>query len=90
MTIEIKKQYDLVDYETSVEFMQLRVNQILNKSKNELIWFLNHDHIYTQGTSATTNEILKKNKIRIVKTNRGGKTTYHGPGQIICYFAIDT
>ena len=89
MTIEIKKQYDLVDYETSVEFMQLRVNQIFNKSKNELIWFLNHDHIYTQGTSAAKNEILKKNKIRIVKTNRGGKTTYHGPGQRIVYFMID-
>ena len=89
MTIEIKKQYDLVDYETSVKFMQIRVNQIFNKSKNELIWFLNHDHIYTQGTSAKTNEILKKNKIRIVKTNRGGKTTYHGPGQRIVYFMID-
>ena len=89
MTIEIKKQYDLVHYETSVKFMQLRVDQIFNKSKNELIWFLNHDHIYTQGTSAKTNEILKKNKIRIVKTNRGGKTTYHGPGQRIVYFMID-
>ena len=89
MTIEIKKQYDLVHYETSVKFMQIRVNQIFNKSKNELIWFLNHDHIYTQGTSAKTNEILKKNKIRIVKTNRGGKTTYHGPGQRIVYFMID-
>ena len=89
MTIEIKKQYDLVHYETSVKFMQIRVNQISNKSKNELIWFLNHDHIYTQGTSAKTNEILKKNKIRIVKTNRGGKTTYHGPGQRIVYFMID-
>ena len=89
MTIEIKKQYDLVHYETSVKFMQNRVNQIFNKSKNELIWFLNHDHIYTQGTSAKTNEILKKNKIRIVKTNRGGKTTYHGPGQRIVYFMID-
>tara|TARA_B000000475_G_scaffold259131_1_gene241783 strand:- start:363 stop:1010 length:648 start_codon:yes stop_codon:yes gene_type:complete len=89
MTIEIKKQYDLVHYENSVKFMQIRVNKIINKSKNELIWFLNHDHIYTQGTSATTNEILKKNKIRIVKTNRGGKTTYHGPGQRIVYFMID-
>ena len=89
MTIEIKKQYDLVHYETSVKFMQIRVNQIFNKSKNELIWFLNHDHIYTQGTSSKTNEILKKNKIRIVKTNRGGKTTYHGPGQRIVYFMID-
>ena len=89
MTIEIKKQYDLVHYETSVKFMQIRVNKIINKSKNELIWFLNHDHIYTQGTSAVENEILKKNKIRIVKTNRGGKTTYHGPGQRIVYFMID-
>ena len=89
MTIEIKKQYDLVHYETAVKFMQIRVNKIINKSKNELIWFLNHDHIYTQGTSAKKNEILKKNKIRIVKTNRGGKTTYHGPGQRIVYFMID-
>ena len=60
MTIEIKKQYDLVDYETSVEFMQLRVNSIINKSNNELIWFLSHDHIYTQGTSSSDSEILKK------------------------------
>ena len=89
MTIEIKKQYNLVDYETAVKFMQLRVNQIFNKSKNEIIWFLNHDHIYTQGTSANKNEILKKNQIRIIKTNRGGKTTYHGPGQRIVYFMID-
>tara|TARA_B100000959_G_scaffold272087_1_gene321011 strand:- start:320 stop:967 length:648 start_codon:yes stop_codon:yes gene_type:complete len=89
MTIEIKKQYDLVEYENSIEFMQQRVSEIFNKSKNELIWFLNHDHIYTQGTSATENEIIKKNEIRIVKTNRGGKTTYHGPGQRIVYFMID-
>ena len=89
MNIEIKKQYDLVDYETAVESMQLRVSEIYNKSQNELIWFLNHDHIYTQGTSAAKNEILKKNEIRILKTNRGGKTTYHGPGQRIVYFMID-
>ncbi|MBD1147648.1 lipoyl(octanoyl) transferase LipB [Pelagibacterales bacterium SAG-MED31] len=89
MNIEIKKQYDLVNYEAAVEFMKLRVNQIHNNSNTELIWFLNHDHIYTQGTSASENEILKKNKIRIVKTNRGGKTTYHGPGQRIVYFMID-
>ena len=89
MTIEIKKQYNLVNYNTSLEFMKLRVNDIINESKDELIWFLNHDHIYTQGTSANKNEILKKNKIRIIKTNRGGKTTYHGPGQRIVYFMIN-
>ena len=89
MSIEIKKQYDLVDYEAAVKFMQLRVSEISNNLQKELIWFLNHDHIYTQGTSAKENEILKMNEIRIVKTNRGGKTTYHGPGQRIVYFMID-
>ena len=89
MNIEIKKQYDLVDYEASVKFMQLRVNEISNNLQKELIWFLSHDHIYTKGTSAHENEILKTNEIKIVKTNRGGKTTYHGPGQRIVYFMID-
>ena len=89
MSIEIKKQYNFVDYEKSVELMKTRVGEIIDESKEELIWFLNHDHIYTQGTSATKNEILKKNKIQIVKTNRGGKTTYHGPGQRIIYFIIN-
>ncbi len=89
MSIEIKKQYNFVDYEKSVELMKTRVSEIVDESKEELIWFLNHDHIYTQGTSASKNEILKKNKIQIVKTNRGGKTTYHGPGQRIIYFIIN-
>ena len=89
MNIEIKKQYDLVDYEASVKFMQLRVNEISKNLQKELIWFLNHDHIYTKGTSANENEILKTNAIKIVKTNRGGKTTYHGPGQRIVYLMID-
>ena len=89
MNIEIKKQYDLVDYEASVKFMQHRVNEISRNLQKELIWFLNHDHIYTKGTSANQNEILKKNEIKIVNTNRGGKTTYHGPGQRIVYFMID-
>ena len=89
MNIEIKKQYDLVDYEASVKFMQLRVKEISRNLQKELIWFLNHDHIYTKGTSANENEILKTNEIKVVKTNRGGKTTYHGPGQRIVYFMID-
>ena len=89
MNIEIKKQYDLVDYEASVKFMQLRVKEISRNLQKELIWFLNHDHIYTKGTSADENEILKTNEIKILKTNRGGKTTYHGPGQRIVYFMID-
>ena len=89
MNIEIKKQYGFVNYEKSLEYMKSRVGEIITESKEELIWFLNHDHIYTQGTSASENEILRKNKIQIIKTNRGGKTTYHGPGQRIIYFIIN-
>jgi len=89
MNIEIKKEYNFKDYEESLDFMKKRANEIFIDSKNELIWFLNHDHVYTQGTSSSDNEILKKNNIKIIKTNRGGKTTYHGPGQRIVYFMIN-
>ncbi len=87
--IEIKKSNNLIDYESSLKIMKSRVIDIQNKNKNELLWFLNHNHIYTQGTSASDNEILKENKIKVIKTNRGGKTTYHGPGQRIVYFLIN-
>ena len=87
--IEIKVSKELIDYESSLKFMKLRVNQIQNSEKTELLWFLNHNHIYTQGTSANHNEIIRSNGIKIINTNRGGKTTYHGPGQRIVYFMIN-
>ncbi len=87
--IEIKKSSKLINYESSVEFMQSRTIEIHKGNENELIWFLNHNHIYTQGTSAEKSEIIKANNIKIIKTNRGGKTTYHGPGQRIVYFLIN-
>ncbi len=89
MNIEIKKNYNLVDYEESIDIMKGRVDDITNQKKAELIWFLSHDHIFTQGTSASETEVIKKNQIRTIKTNRGGKTTYHGPGQRIVYFMIN-
>ena len=87
--IEIKKSIELIDYESSIKFMKSRVEKIKNNNQNELIWFLNHSNIYTQGTSTGKDEIVKKNKINIIQTNRGGKTTYHGPGQRIVYFLIN-
>ena len=53
-----------------------------------MIWILEHKELYTAGTSSSENDILDKS-IKIIKTNRGGKITYHGPGQLICYFVID-
>ena len=87
--IEIKISKELIDYESSIQFMKSKVDKIKNKTSNELLWFLEHNDIYTQGTSAKNNEILNRNKINIIQTNRGGKTTYHGPGQRIVYFLID-
>tara|TARA_B100001175_G_C19326150_1_gene550179 strand:+ start:10 stop:657 length:648 start_codon:yes stop_codon:yes gene_type:complete len=87
--IEIKKSMGLLDYESSIKFMETRVKNIQNSSESELIWFLNHQHIYTQGTSAKNNEIIKLNQISVIKSNRGGKTTYHGPGQRIVYFLLN-
>jgi len=79
----------LIDYKDSIKMMEQRIQDIHQSKKNELIWFLNHNHIYTQGTSASNKEIIKITNIPIIKTNRGGKTTYHGPGQRIVYFLID-
>ena len=88
MTIEIKKSQNPVKYEDAISFMENRLKDIDLKKVNDLIWVLEHDHIYTSGTSYNENEIIDKS-INIIKTNRGGKITYHGPGQLICYFVID-
>ena len=88
MSIEIKKSEKPVIYEDAKKIMEERLlNVDLNKS-NELIWTLEHPDIYTAGTSFNENDILDKS-IKILETNRGGKITYHGPGQLICYFVID-
>ena len=88
MPIEIKKSQNPVKYEDAISFMENRLKDIDLKKVNDLIWVLEHDHIYTSGTSYNENEIIDKS-INIIKTNRGGKITYHGPGQLICYFVID-
>ncbi len=79
----------LIDYKDSIKMMEQRIQEIHQGTQNELIWFLNHNHIYTQGTSASNKEIIKNTNTPILKTNRGGKTTYHGPGQRIVYFLLD-
>ena len=88
MNIEIKKSKKPVNYEDAIEIMERRLLEIHENKSNELIWILEHDHVYTAGTSYKENEILDKS-VKILKTNRGGKITYHGPGQLICYFVID-
>ena len=88
MKIEIKRSTKPVEYKEAIDFLEKRLVQINQKKETELIWILEHPSIYTAGTSYNENEILDKS-INVVKTNRGGKITYHGPGQTICYFVID-
>tara|TARA_B100000212_G_C27347823_1_gene522184 strand:+ start:24 stop:644 length:621 start_codon:yes stop_codon:yes gene_type:complete len=88
MNIEIKKSQKPVKYDDAISFMEERLKKIDQNKSNDLIWILEHDDIYTAGTSYKEEEILDKS-IEILKTNRGGKITYHGPGQLIFYFVID-
>ena len=86
---EIKISNSEVNYKEAVMYMESRVDEIINNNSKELLWFLNHNHVFTQGTSASKEEILKSDLIEVIKSNRGGKTTYHGPGQRIVYFLIN-
>jgi len=88
MNIEIKKSKKPVKYEDALRIMEKRLLDINQDKSNDLIWILEHDDIYTAGTNYKKNEIIDKS-IKIFKTNRGGKITYHGFGQLICYFVID-
>jgi lipoyl(octanoyl) transferase len=88
MNIEIKKSIKPVKYNLAIKLLEERLLDININKKGDLIWILEHEEIYTAGTSYKESEILNKD-INLVKTNRGGKITYHGPGQLICYFVID-
>ena len=88
MNIEIKKSKKPIKYEDAIKFLEQRVSNVYEKKSKELIWILEHPELYTAGTSFNETEIIDKT-IKIIKSNRGGKITYHGPGQLICYFVID-
>ena len=88
MIIEIKKSIKPVKYENAISFLEKRLDEIHTKKRNELIWILEHKDVYTAGTNYKDNELLDKS-INLIKTNRGGKITYHGPGQLVFYFVID-
>ncbi len=88
MKIEIKKSIKPVNYLDALKFLERRVAEINKNEANELIWLLEHPSTFTAGTSFNKSDILDKS-IDIIKTSRGGKITWHGPGQLICYLAIN-
>ena len=88
MNIDIKKSTKPIKYIEAIEFLEKRVDEVKQNKSNELIWILEHPSIFTAGKRYNKSEILDK-RIKLLKTERGGKITWHGPGQLICYFVID-
>ena len=88
MNIEIKKSIKPINYFDAIKLLEERLDDLYEHKEKELIWILEHDEIFTAGTSYKEDEILD-NSINLIKTKRGGKITCHAPGQLICYFVLD-
>tara|TARA_B100001741_G_C16542525_1_gene595045 strand:- start:1443 stop:2060 length:618 start_codon:yes stop_codon:yes gene_type:complete len=88
MSIEVKYSVKPVDYTKSIKFLEKRVNDVFEGKKNELLWVLEHKTICTAGVSSVEKDLINK-KIKVIKTNRGGKHTIHSPGQKIVYFVLN-
>jgi lipoyl(octanoyl) transferase len=79
----------LVDYEPARSFMEGRVAQIIDGEAPEMVWLLEHPPLYTAGTSADPAELVDREKFPVFDAGRGGRYTYHGPGQRIAYVMLD-
>ncbi len=88
MSIEIKISKKKIPYKIAMLYLNKRVEEVKNGKKRELLWILEHPLTYTAGVSYNEKDILDK-KIKIIKSNRGGKITLHNPGQKIIYFVIN-
>jgi lipoyl(octanoyl) transferase len=87
--MEIKISHEPVAYKKAIDFLEQRVEKVHANLEDELIWILEHDSVYTKGISASDKDLLLSNIFPVIETNRGGKFTYHGPGQKIVYFVIN-
>ena len=84
--LRIKQLKGRVNYLEALNKMNSKVLEVSEDIKNEEIWFLEHQSVFTAGSSTPKNFNEKKiNNIPVVFINRGGKITFHGPGQLIIY-----
>jgi len=86
--LEIRKEHALVPYPQALAEMTLRNAAIQAGEAGELIWLLEHPPVYTAGTSADVTELLDP-RFPVVVAGRGGRYTYHGPGQRVGYVLLD-
>ena len=88
MNIEVKNSVKPVDYIESINILEKRVEDVFLGQKSELLWILEHKTVYTAGISSKEEDLINK-KLKVIKTNRGGKHTLHSPGQKIIYFVLN-
>ena len=88
MNIEVKISKNRISYKKAMFTLEKRVEDVKKGLKKEFIWILEHPTTYTGGIRFKENEIIDK-KIKVIKTNRGGKITLHSPGQKVVYFVIN-
>ena len=88
MNIEVKSSVKPIDYLQSIKILEKRVHDVFLGKKDEFLWVLEHNSVYTAGTSANKKDLLDKN-LPVIKTNRGGKYTLHSPGQKVVYFVLN-
>nr|WP_255522982.1 lipoyl(octanoyl) transferase LipB [Aquitalea sp. ASV11] len=82
------KHLGLVDYEPTWRAMQAFTDTRTAETPDEL-WVVEHHPVYTQGLAGKPEHLLRLTDIPVVKTDRGGQVTYHGPGQLVVYLLID-
>lgn len=87
--IEWRMDDQRTDYAEAVTFMEDRVQQIRAGTASELVWLVEHPPLYTAGTSADPAELIDPQRFPVYHTGRGGRYTYHGPGQRIAYVMLD-
>ncbi len=88
-TVEWLKSPGLIPYPEAVHFMEQRAADIRARHAPECVWLLEHPPLYTAGISADPAEILEPDRHPVYPTGRGGRYTYHGPGQRVAYVMLD-
>lgn len=87
--IEWRVSSDLVPYEEALAFMTRRCEAIRAGSESECVWLLQHPPLFTAGTSADPAELMNPLGLPVYQAGRGGRYTYHGPGQRVGYVMLD-
>ena len=87
--IEWKTSKGLISYPEAVAAMESRVEAVIAEEEGELAWLLEHEPLYTAGTSAKTEDLLDVGRFPVYESKRGGQYTYHGPGQRVAYLVMN-